>query len=66
MNLKICQKENAYLQLIYHSGYCLTKAQQEMIEPLLPPPKLTGRPDLNPLVVFNAMKADTGFRSPVA
>ena len=37
----------------YHTRYCLTKAQQEIIEPLLPKP--TGRPSLNPLIVFNAI-----------
>ena len=39
----------------YHEHYCLTKAQQEIIEPLLPAPKLTGRPALNFLTVFNAI-----------
>ena len=39
----------------YHERYCLTKAQQEVIEPLLPAPKPTGRPGLNPLMVFNAI-----------
>ena len=39
----------------YHERYCLTKAQEEIIEPLLPAPKSTGRPALNPLTVFNAI-----------
>ena len=39
----------------YHERYCLTKTQREIIEPLLPAPKLTGRPALNPLTVFNAI-----------
>lgn len=39
----------------YHTRYCLTKAQEEVIKPLLPAPKLTGRPGLNPLTVFNAI-----------
>lgn len=40
---------------LYHERYCLTKAQQKVIEPLLPAPKSTGRPCLNPLTVFNAI-----------
>ena len=40
---------------LYHERYCLTKAQQKIIEPLLPMPKSTGRPCLNPLTVFNAV-----------
>ena len=39
----------------YHTRYCLTKAQEEIIKPLLPVPKSTGRPSLNPLTVFNAI-----------
>ena len=39
----------------YHERYCLTKAQREIIEPLLPAPKSTGRPALNSLTVFNAI-----------
>lgn len=39
----------------YHSRYCLTKEQEEIIKPLLPAPKSTGRPGLNPLIVFNAI-----------
>ena len=39
----------------YHTRYCLTKAQEEIIKPLLPAPKSTGRPALNPLTVFNAI-----------
>ena len=39
----------------YHGRYCLTKAQREIIEPLLPAPKSTGRPALNSLTVFNAI-----------
>jgi transposase len=39
----------------YHKRYCLTKTQEEIIEPLLPAPKSTGRPALNPLIVFNAI-----------
>ena len=39
----------------YHERYCLTKAQEEIIKPLLPAPKPTGRPGLNPLIVFNAI-----------
>ena len=39
----------------YHTRYCLTKAQEEVIKPLLPVPKHTGRPGLNPLTVFNAI-----------
>ena len=35
--------------------YSLTKAQEEIIQPLLPAPKATGRPGLNPLIVFNAI-----------
>ena len=41
--------------LFYHERYCLTKAQEEIIKPLLPAPKATGRPALNPLIVFNAI-----------
>ena len=43
--------------LFYHERYCLTKAQEEIIKPLLPAPKATGRPALNPLIVFKI--ADT-------
>ena len=39
----------------YHTRYCLTKTQEEIIKPLLPTPKSTGRPGLNPLIVFNAI-----------
>ena len=39
----------------YHECYCLTKTQEEIIKPLLPKAKSTGRPALNPLVVFNAI-----------
>ena len=39
----------------YHTRYCLTKAQEEIIKPLLPAPKSTGRPALNSLMVFNAI-----------
>ena len=39
----------------YHTRYCLTKTQREVIEPLLPAPKPTGRPGLNPVTVFNAI-----------
>ena len=39
----------------YHTRYCLTKAQEEIIKPLLPAPKSTGRPALNPLTVFKAI-----------
>ena len=39
----------------YHERYCLTKAQREIIEPLLPAPKSTGRPALNSLTAFNAI-----------
>ena len=39
----------------YHERYCLTKTQEEIIKPLLPKAKSTGRPALNPLVVFNAI-----------
>ncbi len=39
----------------YHERYCLTKTQEEIIKPLLPAPKSTGRPSLNPLIVFNAI-----------
>lgn len=39
----------------YNERYCLTKAQREIIEPLLPAPKSTGRPALNSLKVFNAI-----------
>lgn len=39
----------------YHFRYCLTKAQQKIIEPLLPAPKSKGRPGLNSLTVFNAI-----------
>jgi len=41
--------------LFYHERYCLTKAQREIIEQLLPAPKSTGPPGLNPLTVFNAI-----------
>ena len=40
---------------LYHGRYCLTKAQREIIEPLLPTPKTTGRPALNSIAVFNAV-----------
>ena len=43
------------LNLLYHERYCLTKAQKEIIEPLLPTPKTTGRPALNSITVFNAI-----------
>ncbi len=39
----------------YHERYCLTKRQEEIIAPLLPEPKSTGRPGLDPLTVFNAI-----------
>ena len=39
----------------YHTRYCLTKTQREIIEPLLPPSKSTGNPGLNPVTVFNAI-----------
>ena len=39
----------------YQKRYCLTKEQEEVIKPLLPAPKATGRPALNPLIVFNAI-----------
>lgn len=39
----------------YHERYSLTKAQEEIITPLLPVAKSTGRPGLNPLTVFNAI-----------
>ena len=39
----------------YHKRYCLTKRQEEVIAPLLPAPKATGRPGLNSLKVFNAI-----------
>ena len=39
----------------YHERYCLTKRQEEIIAPLLPAPKMTGRPGLNSLKVFNAI-----------
>ena len=39
----------------YHTRYCLTKTQEEIIKPLLPTPKSTGRPALNHLTVFNAI-----------
>ena len=39
----------------YHERYCLTKEQEEIIRSLLPAPKSTGRPCLNPLTVFNAI-----------
>lgn len=39
----------------YQKRYSLTKAQEEIIKPLLPAPKATGRPGLNPLIVFNAI-----------
>ena len=41
--------------LFYHTRYCLTKTQKEIIAPLLPAPKSTGRPALNSLTVFNAI-----------
>ena len=39
----------------YHERYWLTKRQRETIDPLLPAPKPTGRPGLNPLIVFKAI-----------
>ena len=39
----------------YHERYSLTKRQEEIIAPLLPEPKSTGRPGLDPLTVFNAI-----------
>ena len=39
----------------YHERYSLTKRQEEVIAPLLPEPKTTPRPGLNPLTVFNAI-----------
>ena len=39
----------------YHERYCLTKTQEEIIKPLLPAPKSTGRPGLDPMIVFNAI-----------
>ena len=39
----------------YQKRYSLTKAQEEIIKPLLPKAKSTGRPGLNPLIVFNAI-----------
>lgn len=39
----------------YQKRYSLTKAQEEIIQPLLPKAKSTGRPGLNPLLVFNAI-----------
>lgn len=39
----------------YHARYCLTKTQEEIIKPLLPAPKSTGRPGLDPMIVFNAI-----------
>ena len=40
---------------LYHARYSLTKAQEEIIKKLLPVPKATGRPALNPITVFNAI-----------
>ena len=39
----------------YQKRYSLTKAQEEIIQPLLPKAKATGRPGLNSLKVFNAI-----------
>ena len=39
----------------YHQRHSLTKAQEEIIQPLLPKAKSTGRPGLNPPIVFNAI-----------
>ena len=39
----------------YHQRYRLTKEQEEIIAPLLPAPKATRRPGLNPMIVFNAI-----------
>ena len=39
----------------YHERYSLTKRQEEIIKPLLPASKSTGRPGLDPLTVFNAI-----------
>ena len=55
MNLKNPQRKMLMSNLFYHERYCLTKAQEEIIKPLLPAPKATGRPALNPLIVFNAI-----------
>ena len=38
-----------------HFRYSVTNAQWEIIEPLLPKAKSTGRPGLNPRTVFNAI-----------
>ena len=40
---------------LYHARYCLTKEQEEIIKPLLPRAKATGRPALNSITVFNAI-----------
>ena len=55
MNLKNFQRKVLMSKSFYHERYCLTKTQREIIEPLLPAPKSTGRPSLNPLIVFNAI-----------
>ena len=55
MSLNTYRKEMLMSNSFYHARYCLTKAQEEIIKPLLPAPKSTGRPGLNPLTVFNAI-----------
>ena len=55
MKLTTCRKEMLMSNAFYHERYCLTKRQEEVIAPLLPEPKTTGRPGLNPLKVFNAI-----------
>ena len=55
MNLKNSAKEMLMSNSFYHTRYSLTKAQEEVIKPLLPAPKQTGRLVLNPLAVFNAI-----------
>ena len=41
--------------VFYHGRYSVTNEQWKIIEPLLPKPKSTGRPCLNPRTVFNAV-----------
>ena len=55
MNLKNQPKEMLMSNSFYHTRYSLTKAQEEIIKPLLPSPKSTGRPSLNSVMVFNAI-----------
>ena len=55
MSLKTMQRKLLMSNSFYHKRYCLTKTQEEIIKPLLPKAKSTGRPGLNPLIVFNAI-----------